>query len=153
MRTGMVSASLPEGFALPSSRSAAAPPAAWPDSQHSKMAATLCSQVDSWTTEPFASTTISGLAQPGQRIHQAQLVRGQLDVGPVEAFRLRLSRQTQEHHHVVALAGQRDRRFAQRLVVLASGDLEAGGEPDIDAVAQTGTQLIQRHVEPGGVDL
>lgn len=54
---------------------------------------------------------------------------------------------------MVALAGQRDRRFPQRVVVLATGGLEAGGELDVDAVSQTVTQLVQRHVEPGGVDL
>ena len=39
-------------------RSAAAPAAACPDSQHSKIAAAWCSQVDSVTAEPLAKITI-----------------------------------------------------------------------------------------------
>ena len=116
------------------------------------MAATLCSQVDSWTTEPFASTTTSGLPSPASASTKPSWFAGSSMWVRSKALRLRFSWQTQDHH-VVALAGQRDRRFAQRLIVLAPGDLEAGGELDVDAVSQTVTQLVQRHVEPGGVDL
>ena len=84
------------------SRSATAPPAAWPASQHSRIAATLSSQVDVRTTDPLASTTTTRSLTSATGRTSSSWSAGRSMCGAVEALRLGRRGQPEEEHDVSA---------------------------------------------------
>ena len=90
----------------------------------------------------------------GQCLDQLHLVGRQIHVRTVEALRFVVGRQAQEDDDWSASPRPaRPPPEPAGVVTLGGAHAEPGGEIDLHLVADTGPQLVERHVELGRVDL
>ena len=88
-----------------------------------------------------------------QRVQEHQLVRGQIDMGPIESLRLVLAWQPKEYQHMISSACQLHCFLQQLLVVVGSPNAETSGKPHLRSAGKCRLQLLQCHVDSGGIDL
>ena len=151
-RSGIVSASRPPGSAAPVRTSAIAPPhrlAAQPALQHGGRVLFPGRGAHGRAVGEHDHYRCTRSAEPGQ---QVGLGRGQVDVGAVEALGLGDGGQAEVGHDDVGARRDPHGLLGQRRVLGRVVDPEPRGVVDL-RVGQRGDQLVQRGVDPGGVDL
>src|SRR6201996_8581009 len=153
MRSGMVSASRPDGLTRPKSTSAGAPPPAWPSSQPSTTAGTCASQGAVRRTPPFDKiTTVRGLAAATCRISSWWAGQRSMPAASAPSVSCRLPTNTsavslaRASATAAAAVGPGDPFLGRAL-----GDQVAGREADL-RLGQ-GRDPGEGVVQPGGGDL